>query len=162
MRMQPLHRGHELVLRRMLEECDAALVGVGSVQEEGTEKNPFSYQERAGLLAALFPGEERLRPFPLRDIGAPTRKAWADYVLAEAEKAGLPRPERYYAGSEADASWFEESGLEIRVTCREKRGEGISATEIRRRLKAGESIAGLVPAALEEIVPTLFRNKGNA
>ena len=41
MRAQPLHIGHEKVIRDMLAKCGKVTIILGSIQEQGTARNPF-------------------------------------------------------------------------------------------------------------------------
>ena len=43
MRAQPLHIGHIKLINRMLDECKKVIILLGSVQEQGTERNPYPY-----------------------------------------------------------------------------------------------------------------------
>jgi len=151
MRLQPLHRGHRLLIETMLEQCDRAIVGIGSVQERGTERNPYSFDLRKAMIRVLFPDEKRLQIIGLEDIGAPTKKAWALYVLARIAEEGLEKPDRYFGGSAEDTAWFEET-MPVQVVDRHGIGEGINATAIRRKLKEGEPLEGEIPEAVEKLL----------
>lgn len=50
MRAQPLHIGHEKVIRDMLAKCGKVTIILGSIQEQGTARNPFSYTERKQMI----------------------------------------------------------------------------------------------------------------
>ena len=149
MRLQPLHEGHKVLLETMLESCGTGIVGIGSVQEARTERNPFTYEERVAMIRTLFPDESRLRVIALEDIGAPTKEAWAAYVLGRIAEADFPAPDRYFAGSEEDGTWFA-SVLPVTVVDRAGIGRGISATEIRRRVGAKEGLEGLIPPEIAD------------
>ena len=43
-RFQPFHKGHESIVRKMLEECEKVIIAIGSAQESGTVANPFRYE----------------------------------------------------------------------------------------------------------------------
>jgi len=45
-RMQPVHLGHLQVIRRILDEVDEVIIGVGSAQLSHTIKDPFTAGER--------------------------------------------------------------------------------------------------------------------
>ena len=42
-RFQTFHTGHEEIIRKAIELCEQVWIFVGSSQESGTLKNPFSY-----------------------------------------------------------------------------------------------------------------------
>ena len=107
MRAQPLHIGHEKIICNMLKDCEKATVILGSIQEQGTERNPFSYTERKQMIQNVFNEEEkRLKIIGLFDINNPTE--WAKFVLDFMKETmpGRGQPDVYYAGSDYDAHWF--------------------------------------------------------
>lgn len=107
MRAQPLHCGHERVIRQMLDECNKVTIILGSIQEQGTPRNPFSYRQRKEMILNVFAQEkERLKVMGLFDINNPTE--WANFVL-DFMAENMPQwgtPDVYYAGSAYDAQWF--------------------------------------------------------
>ncbi|MGE4295151.1 MAG: adenylyltransferase/cytidyltransferase family protein [Campylobacterales bacterium] len=150
MRLQPLHRGHQLIIDTMLREAQTAIVVIGSLGA-ADERNPFSYEQRMRMIEALYPNELRLRVLGVRDIGAPDKAAWAAYVLEQIELAGLPAPTCYYAGNEEDASWLQ-SALPVRIVDRASLGRGISATAVRSALAAGLDTQGQVPPEVLAVI----------
>ena len=56
-RMQPLHQGHFLLIKRALNECDIVTLALGSAQEQRTVKNFFSASERMKMVWNLFSEE---------------------------------------------------------------------------------------------------------
>ena len=107
MRAQPLHSGHERVIRQMLKQCGKATVILGSIQEQGTPRNPFTYAQRKEMILNVFSAEaSRLKVMCLFDINNPVQ--WADFVLDFMQESMPDRgvPDVYYAGSAYDAQWF--------------------------------------------------------
>jgi nicotinamide-nucleotide adenylyltransferase len=131
MRLQPFHEGHAILIRRMLQMCDEAVIAVGSTQESGTARNPYTYEERRMMIQNAFPEAKNLRILPLTDIGAKSKREWVDYLMGELDKAGVPHPTHYFSGSDEDAGWYTETGWEIVIVDRETEGKGHSATRIR-------------------------------
>ncbi len=105
-RFQPLHQGHEALVKRALALGRQVAVLVGSAHQAPTPRNPFSFSERAAMLKASAPASDRqrLHPLPLRDyynverwaqaavravgtLGAPARDAGAPAVLPAPEPA---------------------------------------------------------------------------
>lgn len=102
MRAQPLHIGHEKVIRDMLAKCGKVTIILGSIQEQGTARNPFSYTERKQMIKNVFDAEtesKRLRVIGLFDINNPTE--WGKFVLDFLKEAfpDLEKPDVYFAGS---------------------------------------------------------------
>jgi cytidyltransferase-like protein len=149
MRLQPLHRGHEMVIDTMLKEAQEVIVAIGSIQATDA-RNPYSYEQRKAMLKARYGACDRLHILGLRDIGAPTASAWAAYVLASIQEAGLPRPTCYYAGAE-DGDWFE-GVLPVRTLDRQREGGGISATAIRADLDRGRSVSERLSPPVADLI----------
>ena len=111
MRAQPFHIGHQKLIDKMLEECDKVTVILGSIQEQGTSRNPLNYTTRKKMIQNIYKGKkeyDRLKIVGLFDINNPAE--WADYVLDFIEESFpmLDKPDVYYAGSSYDAHWFKE------------------------------------------------------
>lgn len=135
MRLQPLHEGHRILIDRMFAECDEVVIAIGSTQESGTAKNPYTYEERRAMVLEAYPGRDNLHILPLVDIGARSKQEWIDYLLGELALRGLPAPTRYFSGSPEDAAWYTQTGWELAIVDRETVGKGISATKIRERMQ---------------------------
>jgi len=135
MRLQPLHEGHTILIDAMLDACERVIIGIGSTQESGTERNPYSYEERRVMLLERYGDRENLTIIPLVDIGAQSKQEWVDYVLGELDRHALPHPTHYFSGSRSDADWYTETGWEIVIIDRETVGKGISATKIRETMR---------------------------
>lgn len=78
-RFQTLHSGHEFMIDKAIELCDEVGIFVGSSQESGTNKNPFSYEMRKSLLEAIYGNSIKIYPLP--DIGVGNTAKWGDYVM---------------------------------------------------------------------------------
>jgi len=50
-RFQPIHKGHVEAIRNALKECEEMTIAIGSAQEKGTGRNPFSARERKKMIA---------------------------------------------------------------------------------------------------------------
>jgi len=125
-RFQPVSWGHIRVIDTALEECENLIIVIGSIQEVGTEKNPFNFSDRKKMFKRIFfdaPEKwEKIQIIGLPDIFNPN--GWAKYVLntirfkiAE-EEIIFPIPDNYYCGSYYDGYLFENSGLDIRIVDR--------------------------------------------
>ncbi len=56
-RFQPLHAGHEAVVRAALEKVDTLIVLIGSAAQARDPRNPFTYREREDMFAHVFKHE---------------------------------------------------------------------------------------------------------
>ncbi len=111
-RFQAFHKGHEYIIDRALEICDEVCVMIGSSQEYGTLKNPFSYDTREKLLRKVY--GDKIKVYPLPDIGVGNNCAWGEYVLKNFNDNIGKYPDLLVSGKEERRiSWFD--GLEIEI-----------------------------------------------
>jgi bifunctional NMN adenylyltransferase/nudix hydrolase len=69
-RFQPLHIGHQFVIDEALSKADHVVLLVGSANVARNPRNPFSVEERIGMIRDTWPDEcatKRLIPVPLGD-----------------------------------------------------------------------------------------------
>ena len=105
-RFQTFHTGHETMVRTALALCENVGVLIGSSQEHGTLKNPFTWETRAALLQKVFGGEIMLAPLP--DIGVGNTAKWGEYVLQNAETRFGRLPDLLVSGKEKRRiDWFD-------------------------------------------------------
>lgn len=105
-RFQVLHTGHADMIRQGLRLCDRVCVLVGSSQERGTEKNPFSYEQRLEMLRWVFP-EKELLLFPIPDAGLGNNALWGQYVLNKCREHTGQMPDLVLSGKEQRREgWF--------------------------------------------------------
>lgn len=139
-RFQSLHAGHEEMIRKGLALCDRVCVLVGSSQESGTAKNPFSYELREEMLRRVF-GQELLI-YPLPDIGVGNVTAWGEYVLKNVVDRVGSAPDLLISAKESRRiSWFDNvQGFSISELYIPK-ANPISATKMREFFLAGDEQA---------------------
>jgi len=112
-RFQILHKGHSAIISRAFELCENVAIFVGSSQESGTYKNPFTFEERKEFLLAAFPN---LQIYPLPDIGVGNCLAWGDYVIENVVKSCGKAPDVFISGrEERRTSWFGENTAEVSI-----------------------------------------------
>ena len=165
MRAQPPHIGHLKLINRMLDECEKITIILGSVQEQGTDRNPYTYIQRKQMIQKIFentPDAERINILGMFDINNPTQ--WADFVLDFLKESlpNIPRPDVYYAGSEYDAQWFRNAFEHIQI---ENRVDYIvpyvSGSMVRDMLKIGDKRwKEYVPKAIHDMIEKPQQAKG--
>ena len=109
MRAQPFHIGHQKLVDQMLTACERVTLALGSIQEQGTERNPLNYTTRKKMIQNIYrsrPEYDRLKIIGLFDINNPAE--WGTFVLDFIHESfpSLPSQDVYYAGSAYDAHWF--------------------------------------------------------
>ena len=97
-RFQTLHIGHTQMIRKAIELCDEVGIFIGSSQEFGTAKNPFSYEMRKALICDIF--GESVKVFPLPDIGVGNVPEWGEYVLKNVFDNFSQFPDLFISGKE--------------------------------------------------------------
>jgi bifunctional NMN adenylyltransferase/nudix hydrolase len=159
-RFQPFHNGHLELLRRALAIAPRAVVVLGSSHRARNPKDPFTWQERAQMLADALDAadRERVTCVPVRDYYDDTR--WTAAVV-EAVSAHAPEADPVtLVGHAKDASSdylrrFPHWRMEA---C--ERASAADATEVRRILfetddenAAQAQLRNLVPAP---VLPSLL------
>lgn len=112
-RFQMIHAGHQQMIQTALNTCDEVGIFVGSSQESGTEKNPFTYELREKLLRTLFGNKVHIYPLP--DIGVGNNGKWGDYVLQNVVDRFGRKPDLLVSGrEERRLDWFDsEAGKSV-------------------------------------------------
>ena len=105
-RFQCVHSGHEMMIDTALKVCDEVALFIGSSQESGTNKNPFTYDMRREMLRRIY--GDRIGIYPLPDAGLGNCAAWGEYVIENVVKCTGRAPDVAVSGKEARrASWLE-------------------------------------------------------
>jgi cytidyltransferase-like protein len=105
-RFQTFHTGHRYMIEKALAVCGEVGILVGSSQESGTYKNPFSYNTRERILKKIF--GDRVRIYPLPDIGVGNNSKWGDYVLENIKDKFGKSPDLLVSGKEdRRLDWFD-------------------------------------------------------
>lgn len=150
-RFQPLHKGHEAVVRAALAESDRVAVVIGSSDAPVSWKNPFDLSERLAMVHAAFADEieaETVGVVPVPDLFDPPR--WVELVLELVPDAGT-----VFGNSDWTLGLFRAVGLKVRATGLEHR-EVWHASRIRRQLAEGDAawrdaVSPPVAAVLEKL-----------
>jgi len=148
-RFQPFHKGHLSVIREVLRQCDDAIVVIGSAEESHTPKNPFTGGERFQMLLASLTPEERSRVIivPVRDVNR--YSVWVNHL-----ESYLPPFDIVFSNSPLTRSLFKQAGYQVRKT-KAYNPKLYSATEIRKRIVAGQKWKHLVPAPVAHMIEAL-------
>lgn len=142
MRAQPFHIGHQKIIDQMLSECERVTIALGSIQEQGTERNPFNYTTRKKMIQNIYRNHPRyslLKIIGLFDINNPAE--WGDFVIDFLQESfpDIPLPDVYYAGSAYDAHWFKDCCKHIELVNRtDPSFPFVTGTMVRDMLKFGD------------------------
>ncbi|WP_144733708.1 bifunctional nicotinamide-nucleotide adenylyltransferase/Nudix hydroxylase [Extensimonas perlucida] len=83
-RFEPVHHAHLALLRQALASARQVIVVIGSAWQARSPRNPFTWQERAGMLRQALPEAERARLQLL-----PVRDYYDEPVWAQAVRRGV-------------------------------------------------------------------------
>lgn len=134
-RFQPLHLGHELIILKMLEECEKVIITIGSAQESGTELNPFRYEYRRSMIQKVFPEYfDRIIIIGITDRENPSDdESWGEYLLNTVYQNINIKPDAIYQGIENKHNhWFD--SFDIPIVNIDRDLLKVSATEIRKAI----------------------------
>ncbi len=134
-RFQPFHRGHESIIRKMLEECEQVIIAIGSAQESDTELNPFRYEYRRLMIQKIFPDYyNRIIILGIADRAKPSDdESWGEYLLNTIYKNIGMMPDAIYQGVESKHNhWFD--SFDIPIVNIDRELLKVSATEIREAI----------------------------
>lgn len=112
-RFQTFHKGHQAMIGKALELCERVGVLIGSSQESGTNRNPFTYDMRESVLRRIYGNS--IDVYPLPDIGVGNNSRWGDYVLKTVVERFGRTPDLLVSGKETRRiDWFDSvNGLSI-------------------------------------------------
>ena len=95
-KMQPVHEGHLEVIKRILEEVDEVIIGIGSAQLSHTLKDPFTAGERVLMLTKALTEKgipaSKYYIIPIQDVAC--NSIWVAHV-----KMLTPPFKRVYSGN---------------------------------------------------------------
>src|SRR2546425_9446556 len=143
-RFQPFHLGHLEAIRQILGQVDDLVIVVGSAQHSHTLENPFTAGERITTIrlalqeANISPGKYVIVPLPDWDI----HKVWVAHLLSQ-----TPAFQVAYTNETLTGRLLKEAGIKVEHIPFYHRDK-FTATEVRRRLLAGENWEELVPKSV--------------
>jgi nicotinamide-nucleotide adenylyltransferase len=153
-RFQPFHFGHLATVKYALENVKLLYILVGSSQKSHELKNPFTAGERIMMIRAALMQESidpsRYLILPIPDaIGHAVWTAFIDQVV--------PKYDVVYSNDRLTLQLFRERGAEA-IEAPLFNRPTFSATEVRKRIKAGVSWESLVPSSEAKIIEEIISN----
>jgi nicotinamide-nucleotide adenylyltransferase len=144
-RFQPYHQGHHEMVRRIAEEVEELVLGIGSADQSHTRRNPFTAGERIMMITkATIDMDLVTYAVPIEDLNR--NSVWVSHVQSMS-----PRFEVAYSNNPLVVRLFKEAGVEVRQSPMFRREEW-EGTEVRERMRAGGDWQSLVPASVAEVV----------
>jgi nicotinamide-nucleotide adenylyltransferase len=144
-RFQPYHEGHHEMVRRISEEVDELVLGIGSADQSHTPRNPFTAGERVMMITkASIDLDLVTYAVPIEDLNR--NSVWVSHVQSMS-----PRFEVAYSNNPLVVRLFEEAGVEVRQSPMFRREEW-EGTEVRERMIDGGDWESLVPAPVAEVI----------
>ena len=139
-RMQPIHKGDIQVIKKIFEEVDEIIIGIGSAQLSHELKDPFTAGERVVMVTQAL-AEENINPsryyiIPMEDINF--NAIWTAHV-----KMMTPPFSIVYSGNPLVKQLFEEEGYEVKNPPLFDRLR-LSGSEVRKRMLSDENWQDLV------------------
>jgi nicotinamide-nucleotide adenylyltransferase len=144
-RFQPYHQGHHEMVRRIAEEVDELVLGIGSADQSHTRRNPFTAGERIMMITkATMDMDLVTYAVPIEDLNR--NSVWVSHVQSMS-----PKFEVAYSNNPLVVRLFKEAGVEVRQSPMFRREEW-EGTEVRGRMRNDGDWESLVPAAVAEVV----------
>jgi len=147
-RYQPFHRGHLEVVKKILEERDMLILGIGSSQCSHTKENPFTGGERLSMIEGALADEKiplhRYMLIPIPDIN--NNALWVAHV-----KAFCPSFDVVYTRNPLSKRLFEEAGVHVKEQPLFDRHK-YSGTLIREEMINGGGWEALVPKGVTRVI----------
>ncbi|WP_248515403.1 nicotinamide-nucleotide adenylyltransferase [Salinarchaeum laminariae] len=144
-RFQPLHEGHEAVLREIATECDELVVGIGSADKSHSVDNPFTAGERHVMITRTLATLD-VEAFVVPIVDVDRNALWTSHV-----KSLCPPFDVVYSNNPLVTRLFEEEGVEVRELPMFNRAE-YEGTGIRERMLSDDPWEHLVPETTVEAI----------
>jgi len=142
-RFNHIHKGHESLINKGLEMCENLLVLVGSSQESGTERNPFSVEARMQMIREIYGNSVMVGFLPDTTHEDDISYEWGRYVLKNvklwASVYGIQnQPDvMIYGNDEERSEWYDPEDVKTIIQVVVPRGAiNISATGLRNMIAA--------------------------
>lgn len=169
-RLQPLHNGHMEIIKKMYYENDEVHIFIGSSDKKETERNPISYTFRRYLLQlSLFDTfgdnfRDKITVHPMADwsVEEDISTEWGSYLYYNIVSRIKSHEFKMYSSEKPEdiLKWFDDkisNRIDFVFSDRHKIWDGVSATNIRHALVAGDIdyIKKYCPQAIVDYYPRL-------
>jgi nicotinamide-nucleotide adenylyltransferase len=147
-RFQPFHKGHLEVIKKITKKVDELVIIVGSSQYSHRLNNPFTAGERITMIRKALEEDgiklQKIWVIPVPDIHQ--HMLWVAQIVGYAPKFDV-----VFSNEPLTSRLFKEAGFKVEPLPFIKR-EVYLATEIRKRMMAGENWKELVPSSVAKFI----------
>ncbi|MDG6928474.1 MAG: nicotinamide-nucleotide adenylyltransferase [Nitrososphaerota archaeon] len=146
-RFQPLHFGHLTAVEYALKNSDRLVIVLGSAEKSYESKNPFTGGERLEMLHSTLAAKKmmpRVTVVPVPDVE--NHGIWVSYV-----ESMSPPFQKVFSNDYLTVALFRKAGYDVEEVPLYRREE-LMATEVRRRMAAGEDWSPLVPEQVRDVL----------
>jgi len=148
-RFQPFHLGHLRAVEYAASRCEKLVIGIGSAQECGTDRNPFDADTRMRMIEESLKETNDVDLSRVEFLKIPDfmdDDKWYNYIIERVQDF-----EVVFSGNNWVKRIFRTRGVKVVTPPWYNRGE-ISGTKIRYMIKNGEKWEGFVPHAVISII----------
>jgi nicotinamide-nucleotide adenylyltransferase len=133
------------MVRRIAEEVDELVLGIGSADQSHGRRDPFTAGERIMMITkATIDMDLVIYAVPIEDLNR--NAVWVSHVQSMS-----PRFEVAYSNNPLVVRLFREAGVEVRQSPMFRRQEW-EGTEVRDRMRRDGDWESLVPASVAEVI----------
>ncbi len=145
-RFQPFHLGHLSVIKKIADECDTIVIGIGSAQHSHTLENPFAAGERYLMISKTLKKEKNLSYYivPVEDVNR--YDVWVSHV-----EALVPPFDVVYTNNPLTKRLFLEKEYRVKGMPMYDR-KIYSGREIRKKMWRDENWKKLIPKQVAEVI----------
>jgi nicotinamide-nucleotide adenylyltransferase len=147
-RFQPFHKGHLGAIKKIVDEVDELVIVVGSSQYSHKLDNPFTAGERITMIRRALVEEgiqlSRIWIIPVADVHQ--HMLWVSQIVGY-----CPKFDAVYTNEPLTCRLLFEAGIRVEQVPPINR-EIYLATEIRKRMLAGEEWEKLVPSSVAKFI----------
>lgn len=133
-RFQPFHLGHLSAIKQALSEVESLIIGIGSAQYSHAQHNPFSSDERRGMIEMALQEngieKDKFEIIPIPDIN--NNPKWPSHV-----RSLVPSFDILFIGNDGIVKELFEKYDNVPIK-KVKKEVPVCATDIRTAIKNGE------------------------
>ena len=144
-RFQPYHAGHHAMVKRIADDVDELVLGIGSADKSHSVHDPFTAGERIMMITKVVKDLDVITyAVPIEDLDR--NAVWVSHVQSMS-----PNFEVAYSNNPLVIRLFEEAGVEVRSSPMFRREE-LEGAEVRERIRTDGDWESLLPDAVADVI----------